>query len=132
MLGRIALVVSIALALSACGSARPRSAKRTPPSNGTVAKGESSLRVRHVIDPHSPPVYIEGAVWHVRVLDSNGAAVIDRQLFDRQTSVRLRPGEYRLESEELPCSVNCDRLTRRRMRVPPISSPSLAAKWLQR
>jgi len=53
---------------------------------------------------------MEGSIWHLRVLDSRGDAVLDRRLVDNSVSVRLHEGRYRLESEELPCDGNCSHL----------------------
>ncbi len=70
--------------------------------------GNASLRVKHVVD--GPPLYIEGSIWHVRVVGSDGT-VLDRKLADASVSVSLEPGRYELESEEFPCNGNCNHLT---------------------
>jgi len=53
---------------------------------------------------------MEGSIWHVRVVDSEGEAVVDRKLPEDSVSVRLGEGRYRLESEELPCDGTCAHL----------------------
>ena len=65
--------------------------------------------VKHVVD-RSGPVYIEGSIWHVRVFDSSGRPVVDRQVRGEHASIELAPGRYRLASEELPCDGNCSLL----------------------
>ena len=70
--------------------------------------GSASLRLNHVVA--GPPLYIEGSIWHVQVVDFDGAAVLDRKLADKSVSVSLEPGRYKVESEELACNGNCRRL----------------------
>jgi hypothetical protein len=96
----ILIAATMALALGGCSDK----------TNGPAQGGSASLRVKHVLDRSARPVYMEGAVWHVRVVDSDGAAVLDRRLLDNSISLRLERGRYRLESEELPCDGNCDHL----------------------
>jgi len=71
--------------------------------------GSAALRVKHVVDG-SQGLYVEGSIWHVRVLDSGGSAVLDEKLADDSVSVSLATGDYELESEELPCDGNCSTL----------------------
>ena len=94
-----AFVISAALALvlSACGASDV----------GSRSGGNAQLTVRHTLDPNVPRIYIEGSVWHLRVLDSEGVAVLDRKLMNENAAVALEPARYRLESEEFPCSGNC-------------------------
>jgi hypothetical protein len=89
----------LVLVASACGNENTREQPR----------GGASLRVKHVVD--GPPLYMEGSIWHVRVVGSDGNAVLDRKLADDSVSVSLEPGRYELESEEFPCNVNCNHLT---------------------
>lgn len=99
-----AFLISAALAalvISACGGASDV---------GSRSSEKAQLTVQHILDPNLPPLYIEGSVWHLRVLDSKGVAVLDRKLFDEEATVALESGRYRLESEEFPCSGNCGRL----------------------
>jgi hypothetical protein len=107
----VLLIVPLALALSACGSSAGSTGSAAASNTGSTinpgSAGKTPLHVRHVFDPRWPPVYVEGTVWHVRVVDSRGSPVADRQLLKESTSVRLPPGRYRLESEELPCDGNC-------------------------
>ena len=70
--------------------------------------GGASLRVKHVVD--GPPLYVEGSIWHVRVVGSDGNPVLDRKLADDSVSVSLEPGHYELQSEEFPCDGNCSNL----------------------
>jgi hypothetical protein len=88
----------VVLVASACGNENP----------GERPGGGSALRVKHVVD--GPPVYIEGSIWHVRVVGSEGNAVLDRKLADDSVSVSLEPGRYKLQREELPCDGNCSNL----------------------
>jgi len=90
-----------ALLLSGCGSQA-----REPASEGA----DASLRLSHVLDPSATSLYIEGSIWHVRVLDSDGHALVDRQVKGERTKVSLAPGSYRFVSEELPCDGNCGHL----------------------
>jgi hypothetical protein len=69
-------------------------------------EGNASLHVEHVVDG-SQGLYAEGSIWHLRVLDSAGDAVFDEKLSEEKASVRLAAGQYRIESEELPCDGNC-------------------------
>ena len=92
---------ALALILSACGGASDV---------GSRSGEKTQLTVQHILDPNLPPIYIEGSVWHLRVLDSKGVAVLDRKLFDEEATVALESGRYRLESEEFPCPGNCGRL----------------------
>jgi len=51
--------------------------------------GDASLRVKHVVDG-SQGLYIEGSVWHLRVVDASSDAVLDRKLTDAVlTSARI-------------------------------------------
>jgi hypothetical protein len=77
---------------------------------GKPQKGaDAALRVKHVVDG-SQGLYVEGSLWHVRVVDSDGSAVLDQKLADDSVSVSLQPGRYELQSEELPCDGNCSNL----------------------
>ena len=97
---RVVLIGAVlALLVSGCGS---ENREHAPNQDG------ASLRVRHVVD--GPPLYVEGSIWHVRVVGSNGAAVLDRKLADDSVSVSLEPGRYELQSEEFPCNGNCNNL----------------------
>jgi hypothetical protein len=100
MIRAIVIGALLALAVSGCGDK----------ANDSGPSGGASLRVKHVLDRSARPVYIEGTVWHVRIVDSDGAAVLDRRLLDDSISLRLEQGRYRLESEELPCDGNCSNL----------------------
>jgi hypothetical protein len=77
---------------------------------GKPQKGaDASLRVKHVVDG-SQGMYVEGSVWHLRVVDASGDPVLDRKLTDDSVTVGLGEGRYTLESEELPCDGNCGHL----------------------
>jgi hypothetical protein len=91
----------LALLVSGCGSER-ESREHAPNQDGAL------LRVTHVVE--GPPLYVEGAIWHVRVVGSDGAAVLDRKLADDSVSVSVDPGRYELQSEEFPCDGNCNNL----------------------
>jgi hypothetical protein len=93
------IAVAIALLISGCGSGGDKKAE---------PGGDASLRVKHVVS--GPPYYSEGSIWHVRVVDSNGDAVLDEKLSDDGVSVKLGAGRYKLESEEFPCDGNCGNL----------------------
>jgi hypothetical protein len=90
-----------ALLLGGCGGQA-----RDPESRGP----DAALRLTHVLDPTATAHYVEGSIWHVRVLDSNGRAVVDRQVQGERTALNLAPGSYRFVSEELPCDGNCGHL----------------------
>ena len=75
------------------------------PQNGA----DAALRVKHVVDG-SQGLYVEGSVWHVRVVDSDGNTVLEKKLADDSVSVSLEPGRYELQSEEFPCDGNCSNL----------------------
>ena len=98
-----ALVISavLALTLSGCGGAS---------NEGSRSTEKARLTVEHILDQSSGVLYVEGSVWHLRVLDSDGVPVADRQLIDEDATVALEPGRYRLESEEFPCDGNCGTL----------------------
>jgi hypothetical protein len=100
MLRTILIAAALALALGGCSDK----------TGSSEQGGSGSLRVKHVLDPSAKPVYVEGSVWHLQVVDSDGTAVIDRKLLDDSISLRLERGRYRLESEELPCDGNCNHL----------------------
>jgi hypothetical protein len=89
----------LVLFASACGNGNTRE----------QPGGGASLGVKHVVD--GPPLYVEGSIWHVRVVGSDGNTVLDRKLADASVSVSLEPGRYELESEEFPCNGNCNHLT---------------------
>ena len=65
--------------------------------------------MKHLVDG-SQGLYVEGSVWHVRVVDASGAAVFDRKLMQESVTVALDEGHYTLQSEEFPCDGNCSRL----------------------
>lgn len=100
---RRALAISVvcALSLSGCGGS---------PGARSSSTAKADLRVDHVLDRRVGTVYIEGSVWHLRILDSKGAVILDRRLLDSKATASLEPGRYRLESEEFPCSGNCGNL----------------------
>jgi hypothetical protein len=99
MVRTILIVLVIAFVLGGCGNDAGK------PQKG----GDASLRVKHVVDG-SQGLYIEGSVWHLRVVDASGDAVLDRKLTDDSVTVALGEGRYTLESEELPCDGNCGHL----------------------
>ena len=96
------LLISAALVLSAssCGNGTKEPAPQ---------QGSASLHVEHVVDG-SQGLFVEGSIWHLRVLDSAGHAIFDRKVPDEKASMRLHPGRYRIESEEFPCDGNCNLL----------------------
>ena len=99
MIRAIAIGAVLALVAGGCGNEA-----------GTPQEGAgASLHVKHVVDG-SAGLYMEGSVWHVRVVDDSGDAVLDRQLMEDRVTVGLGAGRYRLESEELPCDGNCSHL----------------------
>jgi hypothetical protein len=67
---------------------------------------DASLQVQHVLDP-SAGVYVEGSIWHLRVVSSTGDGVLDTDLKNDHVSLQIAPGRYRLESYERPCDGNC-------------------------
>jgi hypothetical protein len=52
-------------------------------------------------------MYVEGSIWHLRVVGSAGDAVLDRDLKNDRVSLKIPAGRYRLESYERPCDGNC-------------------------
>ncbi len=100
MIRAIVIGAALALLLSGCGNGADK------PEEGA----DASLHVKHVLDPAAEQHYMEGSIWHVRVVDADGAEVVDRKLPGASVSLRLGAGRYRLESEELPCDGNCSRL----------------------
>ena len=73
-----------------------------PSSNGV----DASLQVKHVLDS-SAGVYVEGSIWHLRVVGSAGDAVLDQDLKTDHVSLQVTVGRVRLESYERPCDGNC-------------------------
>jgi hypothetical protein len=99
MIRTLVIGVILALLVGGCGGGGDKKAE---------PGGDASLRVKHVVN--GPPYYTEGSIWHVRVLDSDGSAVLDKQLEDNSVSASLGAGRYELKSEELPCDGNCSNL----------------------
>jgi len=99
MIRTILIGVVLAFVLGGCGNGAGK------PQQGA----DASLRVKHVVDG-SQGMYVEGSVWHLRVVDASGDAVLDRKLTDDSVTVGLGEGRYTLESEELPCDGNCSHL----------------------
>jgi hypothetical protein len=99
MIRTILIGVVLAFVLGGCGNDAGKPQK----------DGDASLRVKHVVDG-SQGLYVEGSVWHLRVVDASGDAVLDRKLTEDSLTVGLREGRYTLESEELPCDGNCGHL----------------------
>jgi hypothetical protein len=100
MIRAIVIGALLALLLGGCGGGGDRKAD---------PGGTAALRVKHVVDG-SQGLYVEGSIWHVRVLASDGSAVLDEKLADDSVSVSLAAGDYELKSEELPCDGNCSNL----------------------
>jgi hypothetical protein len=99
----VLISLMLAMGLSGCGGSSGSGSEVSP-------DAKAKLTVEHVLDPSSEIRYIEGSVWHLRVLDSEGTAILNRKLTDDTAAVALAPGRYRLESEEFPCSGNCGSL----------------------
>ena len=99
MIRTIVIGVVLAFVLGGCGSDAGKPHK----------DADASLRVKHVVDG-SQGMYVEGSVWHLRVVDASGDAVLDRKLTDESVTVGLGEGRYTIESEELPCDGNCSHL----------------------
>ena len=100
MIRVLAIGATLALIAGGCGGGGD-----TKPEPG----GAAALRVKHVVDG-SQGLYVEGSIWHVRVVDSDGSAVLDKKLADDSASLSLDAGKYTLTSEELPCDGNCSNL----------------------
>ena len=94
---RVLIGIGLVLVLTACGG------KADEP----AAPADASLRVKHVLDPKAESLYVEGSVWHVRMFDSRGNQIVDRELTKNSVSLSLAEGSYELWSEELPCDGNC-------------------------
>ena len=99
MIRTIVIGVVLAFVLGGCGSDAGKPHK----------DADASLRVKHVVDG-SQGMYVEGSVWHLRVVDASSDAVLDRKLTDESVTVGLGEGRYTIESEELPCDGNCSHL----------------------
>jgi hypothetical protein len=78
MLRAILIGAAFALLVGGCGNGE------TEPEQGANA----SLRIKHVLDPAAEEHYMEGSIWHVRVVD--GAGVEPGQ--DLAATVTLRRG----------------------------------------
>lgn len=98
-----AFLIGAVLALIVAGCGKKSADAKPEPGAG------ASLRVKHVVDG-SQGLYAEGSVWHLRVVDASGEAVLDRKLTDESATVDLGAGRYTLESEEFPCDGNCGHL----------------------
>lgn len=98
-----AVLIGVALAFLVGGCGGGGADKKAEPG------GDASLRMKHVVDG-SQGLYVEGSIWHVRVVGADGSAVLDQKLSDDSVSVSLGAGSYTLESEELPCDGNCSNL----------------------
>lgn len=96
----IVLAAMLGFGVSACGGA-----ETVPHSN----KGGASLRVVHVVDP-SGGLYVEGSIWHLRIVDSAEDEVLDGNPKGDRASLELERGRYRLESYERPCDGTCSHL----------------------
>ena len=96
------LAIGATLALLAGGCGEGSDTKLEP-------GGAAALRVKHVVDG-SQGLYVEGSIWHVRVVDSGGSVVLDKKLPGGSVSASLGAGAYTLTSEELPCDGNCSNL----------------------
>lgn len=85
---------------------------------GGGAKEDGRLVVRERLP--ALPVYVEGSVSFLRIVDPDGRVVVDgpvtdgrevrgrRPILDRQ----MAPGAYRIVSYQRPCQGNCDNLDR--------------------
>jgi hypothetical protein len=96
-----AISLVLVLGLSGCGSSS---------AGGRSSKTKAALTVEHVLDRSTGILYIEGSIWHLRLVASEGAVMVDQKLADETVALELVPGRYRLESEELPCDGNCGTL----------------------
>ena len=97
---RVIVIGALLALLAGCGN------EAGSPQQGGA---EASLLVKHVVDG-SAGLYMEGSVWHVRVADESGEAVLDRKLMDDRVPIRLEAGRYTIDSEELPCDGTCSNL----------------------
>jgi hypothetical protein len=86
------------LTISACGEAA------TP----LAAPPLTTLSVRQVLDT-SGALYVEGSLGYIRLVDSTGSTVFEKQLDPEKLAVSkdVPPGEYVLQSWQRPCDGNC-------------------------
>jgi hypothetical protein len=100
---RTALVTSLlllALLVSGCGAADdPQDAPEAAPQPAT-------LNVEQVLDT-SGPMFIEGYLWSLEIVDADGNAVFKDDLEGTAHSEELPAGTYTVRSAMKPCMGNC-------------------------
>jgi hypothetical protein len=100
---RALVPLALLTVLAACGETEGSPATRPAPA-------PASLVVVHSLDT-SGPMYIEGAAWHLEVVDASGDLVFTKDLLDSERQVvELVPGRYEVRSAERPCEGNCSML----------------------
>jgi hypothetical protein len=104
-------------AVAACGEASP--ATETPLSHGGPSapgtpeapnQADKTITVTFSFVHHpNDPIFTEGAVTEVRLLDDQGNEVATKTTMIGKPIrfTHLRPGTYRLEPAKRPCDANC-------------------------
>ena len=77
---------------------------------GSSGESRGSIHVTVHVVPGSA-VYIEGAIWHLRVRKYDSSAqVVDRRITKSGVTLALPAGPYLLLSSQFPCDGNCGHL----------------------
>ncbi len=100
---RTALATSLlllALLASGCGAADdPQAAPEAAPEPAT-------LSIEQVLDT-SGPMFVEGYLWSLEILDGDGNAVFKDDLEAMKHAEELPAGTYTVKSAMKPCEGNC-------------------------
>ena len=97
----LAFVLALALAASGCGAA-DEAADTTP----EAAPENASLNVEQVLDT-SGPMFIEGYLWALEIVDADGTTVFEDDLEGMEHAEELPAGTYTVRSAMKPCMGNC-------------------------
>jgi hypothetical protein len=98
----LAFVLALALAASGCGAA-DEAADVTP----AAAPENASLNIEQVLDT-SGPMFIEGYLWALEIVDADGTSVFKDDLEAMEHAEELPAGTYTVKSAMKPCMGNCD------------------------
>lgn len=98
----LAFVLALALAASGCGAA-DEAADETP----AAAPENASLNIEQVLDT-SGPMFIEGYLWSLEIVDADGNSVFKDDLEAMEHAEELPAGTYTVKSAMKPCMGNCD------------------------
>ena len=97
------LVLALALAGLAAGCGASEEAAETTPS---AAAQTASLEIEQVLDT-SGPMFIEGYLWSLEIVDADGNQVFKDDLEDETHAEELPAGTYTIKSAMKPCVGNC-------------------------